>query len=82
MKAERFEFQRNFLKHTNFKNGYHVYTNMKTVSDQSGAELPASVIRLLYQIGTEAQKEDQRKRKTENGRSIYVPKDQFTQSDQ
>ena len=54
MKVKDFEFNRDFLKHTNFKNGYHVYTGMETVSDKSGEELPDSVIRLLYRIYTES----------------------------
>lgn len=53
MKAKEFEFDRNFLKHTNYKNGCHVYTGMETVSDKSGAELPESVIKLLYRIYVE-----------------------------
>lgn len=53
MKAKEFEFDRNFLKHTNYKNGCHVYTGMETVSDRSGAELPESVIKLLYRIYVE-----------------------------
>ena len=51
MKAKEFEFDRNFLKHTNY--GCHVYTGMETVSDKSGAELPESVIKLLYRIYVE-----------------------------
>ena len=53
MKAKEFEFDRNFLKHTSYKNGCHVYTGMETVSDKSGAELPESVIKLLYRIYVE-----------------------------
>lgn len=60
MKVKDFEFKRDFLKHTNFKNGYHVYTGMETVSDKSGEELPDSVINLLYRIYVESasQKEE------------------------
>ena len=60
MKVKYFEFKRDFLKHTNFKNGYHVYTGMETVSDKSGEELPDSVINLLYRIYVESasQKEE------------------------
>ncbi len=54
MKVKDFEFKRDFLKHINFKNGYHVYTGMKTVSDKSGEELPESVIKLLYRIYAES----------------------------
>lgn len=54
MKVKDFEFKRDFLKHTNFKNGYHVYTGMETVSDTSGEELPDSVIKLLYRIYAES----------------------------
>ncbi|MGN1086724.1 MAG: hypothetical protein ACI4Q5_06795 [Porcipelethomonas sp.] len=54
MKVKDFEFNRDFLKHTNFKNGYHVYTGMETVSDKSGEELPESVIKLLYRIYAES----------------------------
>ena len=54
MKVKDFEFKRDFLKHTNFKNGYHVYTVMETVSDKSGEELPDSVIKLLYRIYAES----------------------------
>lgn len=50
MIVKDFSFKRDFLKHTNFKNGYHVYTGMETVSDRSGEELPESVIKLLYRI--------------------------------
>ena len=53
MKAKELEFERKFLKHTNYKNGCHVYTGMGTVSDKSGAELPESVIKLLYRIYVE-----------------------------
>lgn len=60
MKVKDFEFKRDFLKHTNFKSGYHVYTGMETVSDKSGEELPDSVINLLYRIYVESasQKEE------------------------
>lgn len=54
MKVKGFEFNRDFLKHINFKNGYHVYTGMETVSDKSGEELPESVIKLLYRIYAES----------------------------
>lgn len=54
MKVKDFEFKRYFLKHINFKNGYHVYTGMETVSDKSGEELPDSVIKLLYRIYAES----------------------------
>ena len=53
MIVKNFSFKRDFLKHTNYKNGYHVYTGMGTVSDRSGEELPESVIRLLYRIHAE-----------------------------
>lgn len=36
MKVKEFEFERHFLKHTNFKNDYHVCIGMVTVSDKSG----------------------------------------------
>jgi hypothetical protein len=54
MKVKDFKFKRDFLKHTNYKNGYHVYTGMETVSDKAGDELPESVIKLLYRIYTES----------------------------
>ena len=54
MTVKDFRFGRDFLKHTNYKNGYHVYTNMDTVSDRSGEELPESIIKLLYRIYSEA----------------------------
>lgn len=53
MIVKDFSFNRDFLKHTNYKNSYHVYTGMETVSDRSGDELPESVIKLLYRIYTE-----------------------------
>ena len=53
MTVKDFRFGRDFLKHTNFKNGYHVYTGMETVSDRSGEELPESIIKLLYHIYAE-----------------------------
>ena len=53
MTVKDFRFGRDFLKHTNFKNGYHVYTGMETVSDRSGEELPESIIKLLYRIYAE-----------------------------
>ena len=53
MIVKDFSFKRDFLRHSNYKNGYHVYTNMKTVSDKSGDELPESVIKLLYRIYAE-----------------------------
>ena len=54
MTVKDFRFGRDFLKHTNFKNGYHVYTGMDTVTDRSGNELPESIIKLLYRIYAEA----------------------------
>ena len=54
MKVKDFKFKRDFLKHTNYKNGYHVYTGMETVSDKAGDELPESVIKLLYRIYSES----------------------------
>lgn len=53
MTVKNFSFRRDFLKHTNYKNGYHVYSDMETVSDKSGNELPDSVIKLLYRIYAE-----------------------------
>ena len=53
MIVRNFSFKRDFLKHTNYKNGYHVYSGMGTVSDRSGEELPESVIKLLYRIYAE-----------------------------
>jgi hypothetical protein len=53
MIVKDFSFKRDFLKHTNYKSGYHVYTGMETVSDRSGEELPESVIKLLYRIYAE-----------------------------
>ena len=53
MTVKDFRFGRDFLKHTNFKNGYHVYTGMDTVTDRSGDELPESIIKLLYRIYAE-----------------------------
>ena len=53
MTAKDFSFKRDFLKHTNYKNGYHVYTGMETVSDRLGGELPESIIKLLYRIYAE-----------------------------
>ena len=53
MTVKDFRFGRDFLKHTNFKNGFHVYTGMETVSDRSGEELPESIIKLLYHIYAE-----------------------------
>ena len=53
MTVKDFRFGRGFLKHTNFKNGYHVYTGMDTVTDRSGDELPESIIKLLYHIYAE-----------------------------
>ena len=54
MTVKDFRFKRDFLKHTNFKNDYHVYTGMDTVTDRSGEELPESIIKLLYRIYAEA----------------------------
>ena len=53
MIVRNFSFKRDFLKHTNYKNGYHVYSGMGTVSDRSGEELPESIIKLLYHIYAE-----------------------------
>lgn len=53
MIVKDFSFKRDFLKHINYKNGYHVYAGMETVSDRSGSELPESVIKLLYRIYAE-----------------------------
>lgn len=54
MVVKDFRFNRDFLKHINFKNGYHVYTGMETVSDKSGGDLPDSIIKLLYRIYAES----------------------------
>ena len=68
MIVKEFEFKRDFLKHTNYKNGYHVYTGMETVSDKAGDGLTGmetvsdkagdgmseSVIKLLYRIYSES----------------------------
>ena len=54
MIVKDFTFKREFLKHTNHKNGYHVYTDMTTVADKAGDELPDSVIELLYRIYAES----------------------------
>lgn len=59
MKVKDFKFERNFLRHTNFKNRYHVYTGMETVSDKSGDKLPDSVIKLLYRIYAESAKQNE-----------------------
>ena len=53
MTVKDFRFRRDFLKHTNYKYGYHVYNGMETVSDKFGGTLPDSVIKLLYHIYTE-----------------------------
>lgn len=54
MIARKFEFDRSFLKYQNYKNRYHIYTDMETVSDKFGKVLPDSVIKLLYRIYTES----------------------------
>ena len=54
MIVKDFKFKRDFLKHTNHKNGYHVYTDMATVADKAGDELPDSVIKLLYRINAKS----------------------------
>lgn len=54
MIVKSFCFNRGFLKHTNCKNGYHVFTSMETVSDKYGDNLPDSIIKLLYRIYAEA----------------------------
>ena len=54
MIVKDFTFKREFLKHSNHKNGYHVYTGMETVADKAGDELPDSVIKLLYRINAES----------------------------
>ena len=54
MVVKDFRFNRDFLKHTNFKNGYHVYTGIETVSNKSGDDLPDSIIKLLYRIYAES----------------------------
>ena len=54
MIVKNFEFERDFLRHTNYKNRYHVYTGMETVSDKSGDELPESIVKLLYRIYAES----------------------------
>ena len=61
MKVKDFKFKRDFLKHTNYKNGYHVYTDMETVSDKAGDELPESVIKILYRIYIESIEQDKEK---------------------
>lgn len=54
MIVNNFKFKRDFLKHINYKHGYHVYTGMETGSDKSGNELPESIIKLLYRIYAES----------------------------
>ena len=61
MKVKNFKFKRDLLKHTNYKNGYHVYTGMETVSDKAGDELPESVIKILYRIYIESIEQDKEK---------------------
>lgn len=53
MIVKDFKFKRDFLRHSNYKNGYHVYNGMDTVSDKSGDALPDSLITLLYRIYAE-----------------------------
>lgn len=53
MMGKSFGFDRDFLKHTNFKNKDHAYTGIETVPDRSWKELPESVIKLLYRIYVE-----------------------------
>lgn len=53
MTVKNIKFKRDFLKHTNYKNGVHVYTGMETVPDKPDSAIPESVIKLLYRIHTE-----------------------------
>ena len=50
MMVKTVSFERNQLKHTNYKNGYHIYDSMTTVSDKADNKIPDSVISLLYRI--------------------------------
>ncbi len=58
MTVKNIKFKRDFLKHTNYKNGFHVYTGMETVPDKPDSGIPESVIKLLYRIYSEALKQD------------------------
>ncbi len=58
MMVKDIQFERKFLKHSNYKNGYHVYTQMNTTSDKSDSNIPNSVIKLLYRIHSEINSKD------------------------
>ena len=58
MTVKKITFDRSQLKHTNFKNGYHKFDSMSTTADKEGQELPESVIKVLYKIYEELNKED------------------------
>lgn len=57
MIVKNVKFERKFLKHTNYKNNFHVYTEMETIPDKPCSEIPESVIELLYRIFSETQKQ-------------------------
>lgn len=55
MTVKNISFERCFLKHTNYKNSFHVYKGMETTADSKDTEIPESVIKVLYRIFFETQ---------------------------
>lgn len=60
MTVKNVKFERKFLKHTNYKNDYHVYKGMETIPDKPYSEIPESVIKLLYRIFSETEKQSKK----------------------
>ncbi len=58
MMVKDVQFERKFLRHSNHKNDYHVYTGMNTIPDKPESNIPESIIKLLYRIHTELKKVD------------------------
>lgn len=59
MMVKKIKFRRGFLKHANYKNGYHVYEGMETVADSKEPGMPDSIIKLLYRIYDELENREE-----------------------
>lgn len=59
MMVKDIQFNRKFLRHSNYKNDYHVYTGMTTIPDKPESGIPESIVKLLYRIHTEIIKQNE-----------------------
>lgn len=55
MTVKNINFERDFLKHRNYKNGFHVYKGMETTADSKDTGIPESVVKVLFRIFSETQ---------------------------